>query len=84
MKPIKTKTIQEVERPPFAEWWCYIHNITPTSPIKRKLGTMAMLRSLKIEATAFVKTTPTAKAPEPEKTYLSKVFLNIKNIIIKL
>lgn len=47
-------TIQDVERPPFAEWWCYIRGITPTSPLTRKLEAMYTLRQLGVDAPAFL------------------------------
>lgn len=56
MEAMKTRTVQDVPRPPFSDWWCYIHNITPTSALIVKLEGMAMLRALGAEIPAFIKT----------------------------
>lgn len=55
MQPMKTRTVQDVPKPAFSEWWCYIHGITPTSPLKAKLETMNTLKALGAEIPAFIK-----------------------------
>lgn len=55
MQPMKTRTVQDVPRPAFSDWWCYIHGITPTSPLVVKLETMNILRALGAEIPAFIK-----------------------------
>lgn len=55
MQPMKTRTVQDVPKPAFSEWWCYIHGITPTSPLAAKLETMNILRDLGVEMPALIK-----------------------------
>lgn len=46
MQPMKTRTVQDVPRPPFAEWYCEIKGITGTSMFRAKLEMMNILRSV--------------------------------------
>ena len=46
MEAMKTITIQDVPRPPFAEWYCEIKGINSTSHFRVKLEMMYMLRAI--------------------------------------
>lgn len=48
-------TVQDIPKPAFSDWWCYIHGITPTSPLVAKLEAMNIFRSLGVDIPAFIK-----------------------------
>lgn len=79
MQPMKTRTVQDVPKPAFSDWWCYIHGITPTSPLVAKLEAMNIFRALGVDIPAFIKKN-IIEVPKTGGTLSVKAITNSPNV----